>query len=104
MADIDEIIKGLGCIAGNGNYPDDCPCNFRDPHGVDCENIVASLAISLLKEQQKMLGEKKSVKPKKVGWRMPVNIVFEFECECGTPIMTEQPFCMKCGKKVIWCE
>ena len=61
--------------------------------------ILGSLhdAVTLLKEQE-------AVEPKKVkGYNPPMYTLYEYECkECKTPMMTKQPFCMGCGRKVKW--
>ena len=56
---------------------------------------IAKYALSLLKEQE-------PVKPKKGLFHMPTTILFDYECECGVPIMKGQPYCMSCGKAVKW--
>ena len=51
-----------------------------------------------------LLKEQEEVKAKKVkGYNLPVYAFYGYECEnCGSPIMTKQPYCMGCGRKVKW--
>lgn len=73
-----------------------CPYHERD----FCENELASDVLALLKEKK----EKDTVKPRKVkGYNPPMYTIFEYECEnCNSVMMNKQPFCMGCGRRVIW--
>lgn len=51
-----------------------------------------------------MMKEPEAVKPKKVkGYNPPMYTIYEYECEeCKSPMMNKQPYCMGCGRRVIW--
>ena len=55
MAELDAIKKALGCFAGNGNVPDDCPCCFKNIHGADCERNVATFTLELIESQEQTI-------------------------------------------------
>ena len=55
MAELDVIKKALGCFAGNGNVPDDCPCCFKNINGADCERNVATFTLELIESQEQTI-------------------------------------------------
>ena len=55
MADIEKIIKALGCLCDEDETPDICPCEFH--YGYSCVCNVAKEAIAILKEQGKRINE-----------------------------------------------
>ena len=76
----------------------DCPWE-------ECEyehEVINSVPLSLILDTVTLLKGQKPVKPKENGFSMPATIIFNYECECGGPVMREQPHCMKCGKELLW--
>ena len=69
-------------------------CSTVDRDMIDsfCEDVIA------------MLEEQEAVEPKNVkGYNPPIYTLYEYECEeCKSPMMSKQPFCMGCGRKVKW--
>lgn len=98
MIDREKVIKGLeftkAMITFNPSTGEDIkPENLNEENKTTYDACVG--AIALLKEQE-------PVKPKKGLFHMPTTILFDYECECGVPIMKRQPYCMSCGKAVKW--
>ena len=52
-------------------------------------------------ELEEILNRQEPVEPKKK-FQIPVTVSWGYECECGTPIIKDQPYCMGCGKPVDW--
>lgn len=105
MSDLDKIIEAW----------ERCEkCNISviaDPEGrkayLDCEYTIGLYCgqdklVFETRELLKKLKEQKTVKPKENGFSIPATIIFNYECECGGPVMREQPHCMKCGKELLW--
>ena len=53
-------------------------------------------------ELDEILHRAEPVKQKKNEFCVPMTIRFNYECECGTPMMEDQPYCMECGRPVDW--
>ena len=99
--DREKVIKGLQAHADGCGYRShhcdtmDCPYRYGD-ESCDIEEMCRD-ALALLKEQE-------AVEPKKAkGYNPPMYTLYEYECkECKSPMMTKQPFCMGCGRRVNW--
>lgn len=97
MSDKDRVIKGLThCIAWNGLHEcqpkvgDDCP--YVDE--ADCKLSIMYDALVLLKDQE-------AVKPIKKD-TVEITARYEFDCQCGAPLLIGQPYCANCGRSVKW--
>ena len=53
-------------------------------------------------ELEEILIGREPVEPKKNRFPIPVTVSFDFECECGAPMMKDQPHCMACGRAAKW--
>jgi len=97
VPDIDNVIKGLECWNDvkpcKGNQ---CPYDVEKGGLPDCRMYVCSDALTLLKEL------KTTVRPIMTDFTISVTVAFNYECECGAPMLKDQPYCMRCGKKVEW--
>ena len=52
-------------------------------------------------ELEEILFRAEPVKPVEVD-AVAVTACYGFDCECGTPLLHEQPYCAGCGKPVDW--
>ena len=68
----------------------------------DDDDMVIRMSYGFAKDILALLEEQEPVKPKETGFHIPISISFNYECKCGAPIVQDQPFCMKCGKAMIW--
>ena len=57
-----------------------------------------------LEKVKELLKEQEPVEPKKVkGYNPPMYTLYEYDCKnCKSPMMNKQPFCMGCGRRVLW--
>ena len=53
-------------------------------------------------ELEEILRRAEPVEPKKNRFPIPVTVSWNYECECGAPMMKDQPCCMACGRSVCW--
>lgn len=79
---ITELTKQIN--AGSLNESMDILINWK----------LADDILSLLKEQ-------KPVKPVERE-TLRVTVRYGFDCECGAPLLKDQPFCAGCGRPVKW--
>lgn len=57
--------------------------------------MAIDIAVQALKDQEPII-------PKETGLHIPMYLSFNYECECGGPMLFEQPACVKCGRKADW--
>ena len=96
--DREKVIKGLEACTGEKNDCAGHTCPYWDyDEDAGCRIRMELDALAMLKE-------KDTVKPKKTkGYNPPMYTLYEYECEkCNSVMMNKQPFCMGCGRRVIW--
>lgn len=73
---------------------------FDDWHMYHSDSEVQEIA----KNAFDLLKENKPVKPKKIkGYHPPMYTLYQYKCEnCESLMLTGQPFCCGCGRKVEW--
>ena len=99
MPDREKVINGLQAHADGCGYRShhcdamECPYRYGD-ESCDIEEMCRD-ALALMKEQE-------PIKPVKT-YSIPMYVQMNYECgDCRAPMFNEQPYCMKCGKKVKW--
>ena len=102
MADKNKVIRGWERCKKCSMSPISTPEELKAY--LDCEYTVGLYCgkDKLINQTIELLKEPGTIKPKETGFSFPATIIFNYECECGTPVMREQSYCMKCGKEMIW--
>ena len=71
------------------------------------ENVLSrdplDVAWDLIDETLTLLKENDSVKPVKKDV-VEVTARYEYDCQCGAPLLIGQPYCADCGRLVNWDE
>ena len=118
MSDKDTVIEALDhCIKYGSLSGQDCNGHYEytdnleliikaNNHRIDCPygTCKTGCVITLAKDAAELLRNPETVKPKKIkGFHAPYYVQYSYECpECTSQIITGQPYCAGCGKKVEW--
>lgn len=87
MTDKEKVIGGLELLA---HWPDGLIITDKEKWIKPC----CEMAIALLKDQE-------AVKPIKKD-TVKITARYEFDCQCGAPLLIGQPYCANCGRSVKW--